>query len=36
MIWRALGWDYKSLLVFIKKLPRRKGICFKAYFQEVL
>lgn len=36
MIWGALGWDYKSPLVFMEKLPERKGICSKAYLQEVL
>ncbi|KAF4630689.1 hypothetical protein G7Y89_g7443 [Cudoniella acicularis] len=36
MIWGALGWDYKSPLVFMEKLPGRKGICSKAYLQEVL
>ena len=36
MIWRAIGWDYKSKLVFIEKLPNRKSICSKAYLQQVL
>ena len=36
MIWGALGWDYKSELVFLEKLPGRKGICSKAYLQQVL
>jgi hypothetical protein len=36
MIWGVLDWDYKSLLVFMEKLPERKGICSKAYLQEVL
>ncbi len=36
MIWGAMGWDYKSPLVFMKKLPGQKGICSKAYLQEVL
>jgi len=36
MIWGAIGWDYKSPLVFMEKLPGRKGICSKAYLQEVL
>jgi hypothetical protein len=31
IIWGAIGWDYKFLLVFIEKLPRRKGVCSKAY-----
>ena len=36
MIWGAIGWDYKSELVFMEKLPERKGICSKAYLQQVL
>ena len=36
MIWGAIGWDYKSPLVFLEKLPERKGICSKAYLQQVL
>jgi hypothetical protein len=36
MIWGGLGWDYKSKLVFMEKLPNRKGICSKAYLQQVL
>jgi len=36
MIWGALGWDYKSELVFVEKLPGRKGVYFKAYLQQVL
>src|SRR6266487_1131877 len=36
MIWGAIGWDYKSKLVFMEKLPNRKGICSKAYLQQVL
>jgi len=36
MIWGAIGWNYKSLLVFLEKLPERKGIYSKAYLQQVL
>ncbi len=36
MVWGAIGWDQKSPLVFLEKLPRRKGICSKAYLQQVL
>ena len=36
MIWGALGWDYKSPLVFLHRLPERRGICSKAYLQQVL
>lgn len=31
-----MGWDYKSPLVIMEKLPGMKGICSKAYLQEVL
>ena len=36
MIWGAIGWDYKSPLVFLEKLPDRKGVCSKAYLEQVL
>jgi hypothetical protein len=36
MIWGAIGWDYKSPLVFLEKLPGRKGVCSKAYLEQVL
>jgi hypothetical protein len=36
MIWGTFGWDYKSELVFIEKLPEHKSICSKAYLQEIL
>jgi hypothetical protein len=36
MIWGTIGWDYKSELVFLEKLPGRKGICSKAYLQQVI
>jgi hypothetical protein len=36
MIWGAIGWDYKSELVIIEKFLERKGVCSKAYLQEVL
>jgi hypothetical protein len=36
MIWGAISWDYKSELVFIEKLPERRGICSKVYLQEIL
>ena len=35
MIQRAIRWDWKSLLVFWKKLPKRKGICSQAYLKQV-
>jgi hypothetical protein len=36
MIWGAIGWDYKSELVFLEKLPGQKGIWSKAYLYQVL
>jgi hypothetical protein len=36
MIWGAIGWDYKSELVFMEKLPEHRSICSKVYLQEVL
>ncbi len=36
MIWGAIGWDYKSELVFIEKLLQRKGICSRTYLEQVL
>jgi transposase len=36
MIWGAIGWDWKSPLIFLEKLPERKGVCSKAYLQQVL
>jgi hypothetical protein len=36
MIWGAIGWDYKSPLIFLEKLPDRKGIYSKAYLEQVL
>jgi hypothetical protein len=36
MIWGAIGWDYKSPLVFLEKLPGRKGVCSKVYLEQVL
>jgi hypothetical protein len=36
MIWGAIGWDYKSPLVFLEKEPGNKGITSKAYLHQVL
>lgn len=36
MIWGAIGWDYKSPLVFIEKLEGKRGICSQAYLEQVL
>jgi hypothetical protein len=33
MIWGVIGWDYKSPLIFLEKLPGRKGVYLKAYLQ---
>jgi hypothetical protein len=36
MIWGVLGWDYKSLLVFMEKLPGQKDIYSRTYLEQVL
>jgi hypothetical protein len=36
MIWGALGWDWKSPLVFLTKEAGKKGICSTAYTNQVL
>jgi transposase len=36
MVWAAIGWDWKSLLIFLVKEPGRKGICSQAYLNQVL
>jgi transposase len=36
MVWGAIGWNYKSPLVFLEKEEGRKGICSHAYLTQVL
>ena len=36
MMWGAIGWGYKSKLVFMEKLPDCKEINSKTYAQQVL
>ena len=36
MIWGAIGWDYKSPLVFLKKEEGCKGVNSRAYRDQVL
>ena len=36
MVWGAIGWDWKSPLIFLEKLEGRKGICSQAYVNQVL
>jgi hypothetical protein len=36
MIWGVIGWDYKSPLIFLEKLPDRKGVYSKAYLEQGL
>jgi transposase len=36
MVWGALGWDFKSPLVFLTKEEGRRGICSTAYLKQVL
>ena len=36
MVWGAIGWDWKSPLIFLVKEPGKKGICSIAYLNQVL
>lgn len=36
MVWGAIGWDWKSPLVFLVKEEGKKGICSTAYLNQVL
>jgi hypothetical protein len=36
MIWGAIGWNYKSPLVFLEKEEHMKGICSHTYLTQVL
>jgi hypothetical protein len=36
MVWEVIGWDWKSLLIFLVKEKGRKGICSQAYLNQVL
>ena len=36
IVWGAIGWDWKSLLVFLVKEEGKKGICSTAYLNQVL
>jgi hypothetical protein len=36
MVWGAIGWDWKSPLIFLEKEEGKKGICSKAYLKQVL
>lgn len=36
MVWAAIGWDWKTELVFLEKKPGRKGVCSTAYTEQVL
>jgi transposase len=36
MIWGAVGWDWKSPLVFLEKGEGRKGVCSQVYLEQVL
>jgi hypothetical protein len=36
MIWGAIGWDYKSELVFLERIYGKKGICSRDYLEQVL
>ena len=36
MVWAAIGWDWKSELVFLERKEGKKGICSTAYTEQVL
>jgi hypothetical protein len=36
IVWAAIGWDWKSPLVFLVKELGKKGICSIAYLNQVL
>jgi hypothetical protein len=36
MVWGAIGWDWKSPLIFLIKELGKKGICSIAYLNQVL
>ena len=36
MVWGALGWDYKSPLVFLTREEGKRGICSTTYLNQVL
>jgi hypothetical protein len=36
MVWGAIGWDWKSPLVFLVKEDGRRGVCSQAYTRQVL
>jgi hypothetical protein len=36
MVWAAIGWDWKSKLVFLERKEGKKGICSTAYTEQVL
>jgi hypothetical protein len=36
MVWGAIGWDWKSPLIFLTKEEGKKGICSTAYTNQIL
>jgi hypothetical protein len=36
MVWGAISWNWKSLLIFMVKEEGRKGVCSQAYLNQVL
>jgi len=36
MVWGAIGWNWKSPLIFMVKEEGRKGVCSQAYLNQVL
>ena len=36
MVWAAIGWNWKSELVFLERKEGKRGICSTAYTEQVL
>jgi hypothetical protein len=36
MVWAAIGWNWKSKLVFLERKEEKRGICSTAYIEQVL
>ena len=36
MVWGAIGWDYKSPLIFLTRIEGKRGICSTAHLEQVL
>jgi hypothetical protein len=36
MVWGGLGWDYKTLLVFLTRVERKRDIYNIMYLEQIL